>query len=510
VLTYVRSARVRRLPIALTLISVSTFCLVTSRSSQAQEPSASPAPPPPDTSSPPPPSSIEALRRELEAERHAREELEARVAARETRAAPAPLPVKVSGFVHLDWVMFRQSSQEEVSQDGQPLNEDRFVLRRARLRAERDQGLFHGVVELDANTLNGTQVRPVDAEATLKYPASRPFARTPWAYDPAGSVKSFETWGDRTPITKSAADFAESPWFMVTAGLFRTPFGFEVPEAERERPFLERSTWANALFPQSFDLGVRIVGGFRFVRYAFGAMNGDPLGERTFPGRDPNKSKDLVFRVGGAASIGEGIVIEGGFSGVSGRGFHRGNAATKDVIQWQDSNADGIVDSTTELQVIPGSPATPSSTFKRFALGADLRATIVLPVLGDLQVRGELVRSTNLDRGMFVSDPVVATRDLRQIGWYVGVSQELTRWALVGVRYDTYNPDSDASEQEPFALVPRDASMSAWSFNATARAWIVRLVAQYDHRQNKLGRDAAGRPASLDDDAFTLRAEARF
>src|SRR5690606_3807210 len=112
-------------------------------------------------------------------------------------------------------------------------------------------------------------------------------------------------------------------------------------------------------------------------------MNGDPIGERTFPGRDPNESKDLVFRVGGAAEVGDGVQIEGGLSGLTGRGFHEGQPASKDVLQWQDSNADGIVDQTTELTVIPGSPATPSSSFKRFAVGADLRVTITLPRLGD-------------------------------------------------------------------------------------------------------------------------------
>ena len=439
----------------------------------------------------------------------ARDDLEARIARLEREAEArrtAPLPIEVSGYVHMDWVVLRQTSQDEVTQDGEPLNEDRFLLRRARLRAERDQGLFHGAFEIDANTINGPQLRPINAEASFKWPADRAYARTPWAYDPSPPRVTSETGGELARSSASRAD----PWFMVTAGLFRTPFGFEVAESERDRPWLERSTMSNALFPQSFDLGLRVVGGFRFLRYALGIMNGDPIGERTFPGRDPNKSKDLVFRVGGATAITDAVRIEGGLSGVTGRGFHQGQPATKDLIQWQDSNADGIVDNTTEIQVIPGSPATPSEGFKRFAVGADLRATITLPSLGDLHLRGEVVRGSNLDRGLYISDPVVATRDLRQLGWYVGASQEITRWALVGVRYDRYDPDADAREQEPFALVPRDMSMSTWSFSAAGRTRIARLIAQYDHRQNALGRDASGRPTTLADDSFTLRAEVRF
>lgn len=440
----------------------------------------------------------------------ARADLEARVARLEKEAEArraAPLPVAVSGYVHMDWVVFRQSSQDEVTQAGEPLNEDRFLLRRARLRAERDQGLFHGAFELDANTIQGLQVRPVNAEASFKWPADRTYARTPWAYDP-----STPRVGSEAPSTGAARPNASTsePWFMVTAGLFRTPFGYEVAESERDRPWLERSTMSSALFPQSFDLGLRVVGGFRFLRYALGIMNGAPIGERTFPGRDPNESKDLVFRIGGATAVTSGFIVEGGVSGVTGRGFHAGQPATKDLIQWQDSNADGIVDNTTEIQVIPGSPATPSESFKRFAVGADLRATITLPALGDLHLRAEVVRASNLDRGLFVSDPVVATRDLRQLGYYVGASQEITQWALVGVRYDRYDPDADAREQEPFALVPRDLAMSTWSFSAAGRTRVARLVAQYDHRQNALGRDASGRPTTLADDSFTLRAEVRF
>lgn len=430
-----------------------------------------------------------------------------------SQAAPpitSPVAITMSGYVHMDGVVFRQSSQNEISQDGQPLNEDRFVLRRARLRAESDHGYVHGAFEIDANTVSQVQLRPINAEASFKWPPDRPYARLPWAYD---------VTGQRRRVSRDAGVGAEeptvppspmAPWFMVTAGLFRTPFGFEVPESERERPLLERSAVSNALFPQSFDLGARVLGGFSFVRYALGVMNGDPIGERTFPGRDPDESKDLVFRLGGANElIPDRLEIEGGFSGLTGRGFHRGQPASKDVLQWTDINGDGVVDAI-ELSAIPGSPASPSQTFKRFALGADLRVNIAIPKLGDLHLRGEIVRGSNIDRGFLISDPVVATRDLRQLGYYIGGSQEITRWALIGVRYDRYDPDSDAREQEPFAVVPRDASVSTWSFSATGRIKMARLVAQFDHRQNTLGRDTSGRPTTLADDSFTLRAEVRF
>ncbi|MBX3226755.1 MAG: hypothetical protein KIT84_38950 [Labilithrix sp.] len=428
------------------------------------------------------------------------------VAAPRTAAAEGPLVV--SGYVHTDWVVHRESSVDELSPDGQPLNEDRFLLRRARLRGERDSGYFHGAFELDANTIQGIQVRPVNAEASFKWPPTRAYARTPWALDPTGTTRPIG--GEITDVPLTEKSDTQGPWFMVTAGLFRTPFGFEVQESERQRPFLERATVSNALFPQSFDLGLRIVGGYRAMRWSFAAMNGEPLGARAFPGRDPNESKDLVFRVGGTSDFFEWLKIEGGVSGLSGRGFHRGAPATADQIQWQDANNDRAVNTVGEIVVVPGAPSTPSQGFKRFAVGADLRASIAVPVLGALDLRAEIVRSSNLDRGFVVSDPIATTRDLRQTGYYLGVSQELTRYAVVGVRYDAYDPDADAREQEPFRVVPRDTSVTTWSFNATGRLGAGRLIAQYDHRTNTLGRDAAGRPTTLADDSFTLRAEVRF
>lgn len=446
-------------------------------------------------------------------ERAARQSLEARVAElereRRERATRDAHHVELSGYVHVDWVALRQSSQDELTQEGVPLNENRFLLRRARLRAERDHGLVHGALEIDANTVAGPQLRPINAEASLKWPASRPYARFPVASNPTAPGNGAAAW-DRGLDHASHADSAsDGPWLMTTAGLFRTPFGFEAQEGARQRPWLERSTMTSALFPQSFDLGLRFAGGFSFARYELGIMNGDPIGERTFPGRDPDKSKDLVFRVGGASKAARPIRVEGGVSAVTGRGFSKGQPATKDVLQWQDSNDDGVVDAT-ELEISAGAPATPSRGFKRFAVGADLRVFVAIPVLGELALRGEIVRAQNLDRGLMVSDPVAATRDLRQLGWYVGVSQELTRWSLVAVRHDRYNADADAREQTPFAITPRDPTMTTTSFTVAARARLARLMAQYDHRTNALGRDASGAPAKLADDSLTLRGEVQF
>src|SRR5262249_28002384 len=152
-----------------------------------------------------------------------------------------------------------------------------------------------------------------------------------------------------------------------------------------------------------------------------------------------------------------------GVSAETGMGFHEGTPTTKDQVVWRDDNGDGIVQAT-EVGVVPASSATPSETFRRFALGADARLIVRVPLLGALTLRAEIVRAQNLDRGIEYADPVGAGHDLRELGWYAGALQELTPWAMIGVRYDQYDPDQDASEREAVRVVPVDRTYSTWAF----------------------------------------------
>src|SRR5262249_31615361 len=159
------------------------------------------------------------------------------------------------------------------------------------------------------------------------------------------------------------------------------------------RFFLERSTVSRALFPGVFDLGVRARAGWRFLDVRVALMNGDPLADRSFPVQDPNRAKDLVRRIRLQGARGR-VAFAAGRSGLAGTGFHRGTPETKDVLVWRDQNEDGIVQ-LSEVQVIPGSAATPSQNFHRFALGADVRVTVAVPRLGALDAFAEGVWASN-------------------------------------------------------------------------------------------------------------------
>src|SRR5262249_53567211 len=111
----------------------------------------------------------------------------------------------------------------------------------------------------------------------------------------------------------------------------------------------------------------------------------------------------------------------------------------------------------------------------------------------------------------FVADPVALGRDLRELGFGVSVIQELPEGFVAGVRYDRYNPDADAHDQQGASLVPVDSSLSTWAF---VGAWryqnILRLIAEVDLNKNALGRAASGAPTTLASSALTLRAEIGF
>lgn len=387
---------------------------------------------------------------------------------------PAPWALSLGGFLQSDGVLGDQSAQDQLGpSSGDTLNTKRFLIRRAHVFVEASRAALAGVIEMDFNTVKGTSAGLSRAEVLAS--AARP------------------SWDVEAGL-----------------GLVRIPFGLEVQEWEPDRFFLERSNVSRALFPGSFDLGGRLRAAWRILRAQVALMNGNPLGDATFPARDPNAAKDVVGRLGIDVVAAGKVRVRAGASSLKGTGFHPGTPATKDVLFWRDQNEDGIVE-LSEIQVIAGRAATPSQDFSRFAVGADARLDASLPRLGALAVFGEVVWGANLDRGLVPADPVASGRDLREFGWVVGASQEVTRWAAVGLRYDFYNPDVDGFRQTPIAIAPKDLSFTTWtvtaSFGGVSRN---RLVLEYQHNRNALAIASDGSPTALAADTLTLRGQVAF
>lgn len=381
----------------------------------------------------------------------------------------------VTGLVQIDAVLLNQASVDEVDPgSGEALNENRFVLRRARLQADMRYGVWSGYVSLEANSMSAPPLRVHGAEAMVRYPAE-----------------------------------SDTPWFLASAGLFLVPFSFSVLERDNLRLYFEPPQWVNALFPGRRDLGVRLEGQYRFLHVTLAVMNGEPSAA-AFPVHDPNAAKDVLGRLSIAGSLGDAVHVSAGTALLLGSGFHRGRAQTKDMLVWRDVNEDGVAQPT-EIQAIGAAAAEASRNFARFGIGGDVQLDARVPVLGALRAFAEIVYAKNLDRGLWPADPVASGRQLRELGYAFGLSQRLTRHAELGVRYDYYNPDFDATDRQGALLVPENARYATWTITG---AWLSfepgRLVLEYNHRQNALGRDESGLPTTLASDSFAVRAQLAF
>ncbi|MDX2020801.1 MAG: hypothetical protein SF187_11215 [Deltaproteobacteria bacterium] len=386
-----------------------------------------------------------------------------------------PLPqaegLVVRGFLQAQYEHFA-GSEDQLQQGGRYLNEDRFTVRRARVRLDRRWQYSAISVELDGNTTRRLSFGLRRAEGSL-------------------------FWEGKG---------ASRPLLALSAGLIDVPFGFELPQSARQRLFAERSVVSEAFFPGQPDLGARLTGRWRVFNLAVAVVNGEPVDEReSAPFRgDPNQAKDVVGRVSVDAPVSPAFTIAGGASFLSGKGFHPGTDATKSGTQWNDVNQNSLID-LGEITPVAGTSAVPSENFKRWALGADLHSSLRTGY-GYTRLFAEAVVGSNMDRGLFVADPIANSFDVREFGYAVSLTQDLKNLGILGVRLDSYNPNADFFDSRSGKLVPTRQTITTVSpvvgVNVGAHA---RLSAQYDFIRDKYARDDRGVPTDFSNNRFTLR-----
>lgn len=379
--------------------------------------------------------------------------------------------VEVRGYAQMEYQHHADSENQLLQSSNTPLNQDRFLVRRARLIVARAWQYTSLDFEFDGNTVNGPTFGLYRGEASVFYRPS----------------------DDQAPLVQ------------FTLGQFRTPFGFELLESPSTRWFMERSQLSRALYPTEIDVGGRISGEAGPFRYVGALTNGEPLSEKSgFQLQDPNSAKDFTLSVGAKGDLLAWLHIDGGVSAVKGRGFHAGTPATKATASWVDQNENGVVDNG-EIRGTGAQAAVPSESFERWAVGADLRLEATSP-LGTTTVYGELVAAKNMDRGFFPADPVASGQDARELGYYVGLLQQITPYAMVGFRADYYDPNADATNRQASKTLP--AKNTVWTYSPLVGVTLpnrARLVFQYDVIKDYLARNVQGVPANLANDEWTLR-----
>ncbi len=416
---------------------------------------------------------------QAEAERAEAERARAEEHARSLRERIAKLGVSVSGYVQLQYGQ-SQLSQDELLQGGTPLNQDRFSVRRGRLRLKGRWKYAKADFEVDASTTRG----------------------------PTASVRRALVGG----VLPSASEGAP-PLLVLSVGLMEIPLGLELQQRQDEILFLERTLGSLSFFPGPVDTGLRLDAALGPFRAQLAVMNGAPLDDRAGgpSGIDPTRAPDFIGRLGFDSGDAPERVwrLAGGASFLSGTGFHPGSDATKPVLQWDDSNGDGAINAG-ELVAVAGRGALPSKTFDRWAVAADLDLDFET-ALGWSRVYGEVVLATNLDRALYVADPIAAGDDVREVSWYVALIQDLTEWGFVGLRYDVYDPNSDLIDNRRGQSVPADATLKTISPIAGAR-WpgYGRLTFEYDVIKDKLARDTRGVPTDVANNQWTLRVQGEF
>jgi hypothetical protein len=365
-----------------------------------------------------------------------------------------------------------QDSEDQLRQGGALLNKDRFLVRRARLKLEREWEWSSVMIELDGNTTNGSSIGIQHAEASILYRGANPSPAMP-------------------------------PMIRLTFGLFDTPFGYELVESPRTRFFMERSVASRAFFPSEPDVGARLSGALGWFRYSFAFVNGQPKDSKDYPLQDPNSQKDFVARVGALVAPSRNLEISFGTSFLNGTGFHKGTDATKNTVVWRDQNENGQVDAG-EIQALPGQAATPSQNFDHWAIGADLKIRLRTR-FGWTQLYGEIQAAANLDRSLVIADPILTGNDYRELGYYVGFVQEVGEYAAFGLRTDYYDPNADLFALKGGKNLPSTQKIRTLSPMVAAILGPARLIFQYDAIKDYLARDARGVPVDLKNNTWTLR-----
>lgn len=390
----------------------------------------------------------------------------------ERRAYTRPIPdgLKIGGYVQAQ-LQQNAISEDQLQQSGAPLNQNEFLVRRARLRLDRGWDFASATLELDANTVRGPKVGVRRAEASLFYRG------------------------------QNSRDLP--PLLVLSVGVLDIPFGFELAESARVRWFMERSLGSGALFPTEMDAGAKLSGAASFLRYAVAVSNGEPVDESALP-RDPNSNKEVTGRFGAEVSVTDKVDLSGGTSFAVGKGFHPGEPGTKSRLIWNDVNQDGIAQQG-EVVGIPGNAATPSKNFRRWTIGLDFQAGLQTS-LGRTRLAAEAFVASNYDRGFAPSDPVQTTLDARQAGGYVALTQELTRYGVVGFRAAIYDPNADVLETRAAKTLPKTQTVKTFSpLAGLVLPNRARLLLQYDFVRDYLARDPVGVPTDAKNDQWTVR-----
>ncbi len=403
--------------------------------------------------------------------------------------------IKVSGYIQAQWQYadspgvstvaggnFNKTSTSTspaTANGGWPAletSQERFQIRRGRLKTTYDAGLTQYVLQIDVIP-SGVSIK--DAYATIT---------EPW-------LKAFSG----------------------TAGVFDRPFGFEISYSSSAREFPERTRIFQTLFPGERDLGAKLefkgteqLGFLQYLNAKGGVFTG--MGAT---GTENDNEKDYIGRLGFTAPFYDiNLAIDGGFSVYSGKVTNIttkvsdiGKRGTSDTVAWIAKTGTKRLD-----------------TFDRNIMGADMQLYYDIPVIGGLSLRGEYVwgnQPSGSSNSQFYAGDTNGVFNREVAGWYIAAVQNLgTKVQAIG-RYDIYDPNTEVDGNDigrgaRANLTANDIAYSTIGFGAVYHwdEW-VKFQAYYDMVTNEEINSAATGglvpfTKDLSDNVFTLRMQVKF
>lgn len=330
---------------------------------------------------------------------------------------------KLSGYIQGRWETAENKS-DTVKVSGSPAtltpaNNERFYIRRARLKLTYDSSpLSQAVVYFDGG--QDRTIRLLEAYVTLL---------DPWT--------AYHT-------------------HALTVGQMNVPFGYEIERSSSVRELPERSRAENVLFSGERDRGIKLVNQWTLrFETVLAILNGGGINQPDFPNADPTRGKDFLAR----ARYSQGT-IDGAVSYYTGRNT---TPLTGPDVQTDKTRLGFDAQAYYELPRLGGGSLKGEYFAGKNANADSLKALVVEPTTANPVC---LLRAG--------ADPAHLATDF--VGGYVMWVQNLGERFQAAARYDVYDPNSDL-DHDQFARVSLGAN---WFYDGFTRVTVAYDIPKTD------------------------------
>ncbi len=384
--------------------------------------------------------------------------------------------VKLSGYVQLQYQKADTAGiRSYAGGDFREGVDNRFQVRRGRLKADYKNGGLQSVIQIDV-TERGIVIKDAYASYTPSF---------------------------LKPVS-------------LTAGMFNRPFGFELPYSSAHRESPERGRMSSILFPGERDLGARITikgseqSAWHFLTLEAGMFNGMGAPRAHADAADFDSFKDFIGRLALSNTF-----FNGKIKATLGSSYYSGGWAQDSVFTFSW----GAVNDSTEGFVKSSEKVKRFSKAEREYVGADAQVSLKTEA-GLTTLRAEFITGRQPGTGKSSDSPQSRPTDntfFRKFnGAYFYFIQSITNTGLsVIIKYDWYDPNTQATGK---IIGRQHSNTSAADLKFTTLGSGLRyeikggltFTAWYDWVRNETAPDLNGFQNDVKDNVLTLRMQIRF